>query len=529
MDFTVENGGHVTYPSAAGQALAPRFEWNNEVVVINEIWPKPEKILDSDGRETPYLGYSEDFSVLFFVKKLKKDDQYIKCNVSYTVCGTFCSPNDKDVVIKPNGELKKKEIDLATKSNTSKQGLLLTLILSFLGGVVLNCMPCSFPIVSLKLFSILRSNSMNSSDARKNGLAFSMGCISTVLLIGLPISFLKSTTDCIGWGSFMQNPIIVSFLSLLFVLIALSMFGVIENRAPNIDYISKVSRKSKNHLLKSFFSGVITSITSSTCAGPFVGIALSSAILFQDFLESFLTFLFLGLGISFPVLVISSIPRIHKFFPKPGEWMVKLKESMGFLMLLSGMWMYSIVNALTGPEKLIKLLFIAIIFTFFVWMYGKSSGKTKHIAKYISIIGIIATLFCNYNIANYNDEAKHNTEESQNKKQGIEWTAFTLESVNSCKKSGRYVFINFTADWCLNCKLNEIVLNKPRVIETFKRNNVICIKADWTNKNTMITKMLESFGFSSIPLCVIYEPGKNTPTVIPGILSEKEIINCFGH
>lgn len=516
LDFKVNKGEHLTAPTDKGKSFAPTFAWNTKGVTITDvIWPEAKAIKDTSGEETGFYGYEQDFSVLLSLSLTDDSIESIDGEVSYVSCGDSCTPIDSSLSFKADGKLSQSEIKSAILQKSSHGGFFILILLSFLGGIVLNGMPCVFPIISLKIFSMIKNAKLSSDEKKKNGIMYCIGCVFSFFIIGTTLLLLRNAGHKIGWGFFMQSPTFVTIFSISFVLAALSMFGIL--------HIPSFVKKRNTAILKScklrpFFEGIACSISSATCVGPFVGAVISYALLSESSLKSLLLFICMGLGVSLPIAATSFIPKAGKLFPKPGNWINILTKIIGFVLLLSVTWIYSILSAQIGAKKLVIIIAFTIIIALSVWIYDEArKSNIKKIIPYtiasLCFITSCAMIF-------------HTIHNQQTKNQ-INWTAFSFEKLNQLQAEKKPVFIQFTADWCLNCKFNEKVLKSDKITELFKKYNVECIKIDWTNRSPDTTNLLEVFGSSSVPLSVIYLPKSSSPIIISGIVSEEQIEEYF--
>lgn len=512
VDFSVPNGEHVTAPIGKGTSLSPKFNWKN-AKVIDVIWPDPIDLPPDNA----YKGYSKNFTILFSIMP-NNCKLPISCELFYVLCGDSCKPVDNYFTVKHNKLLTESEIYNArnhSSSNTGFLGFLLILGMTFLGGIILNCMPCVFPILSIKIFSIIKNHEVSKKILRKQGMMFMLGSILTFLSIGITLFLLKGLGINLGWGFYMQSPAFVVALLLIFLLCALYFFGIYT--IPGFNIIKK-SKKEHSIYIQSFVNGVFTSIASGTCVGPFIGVAIASALIYENIFMCSLVFISLGLGVAAPFMTACLIPNFGKILPRPGKWMETLKEVMGFAMLFSCIWVFWILSGQIEISKLMIIFACVSIFSFFVWMLEKL--KNTRYAKFIAIVGAcLSVYFMISQIYTDNDNLK--TENSTT------WTDFSFDKFAELKKEGNPIFLNFTASWCLTCNINSSTLKKQSVIDIFKKHNVTYIKVDWSNRNESIAKALSLFSSNSVPLNIFYKTGTDKPIVLPSILTENNIIGAI--
>jgi thiol:disulfide interchange protein DsbD len=474
--------GHITAPTGKGEHLAPTFEWQN-ASVLRVIWPNSID-LPPDGS---FKGYDSDFSVFFRV--IANDvSKPITANLFYVVCDDSCRPINETISIDYNAKLTEEEV----LNSQEQMSFWFVLLLAFVGGMILNCMPCVFPVLCLKIFSILK----NKDKAKDDCLKFTYGVITTFLIIGWTLFYLRKLGMSVGWGFYMQNPIFVLSMSLLFLLSALYFFKVFAIRIPSLAIASG----------NAFINGAITGISSGICVGPFVGVAIGAALMYDDLVLATCVLVSLGLGVAFPFAIICLFPSIQKFIPKPGKWIETFKEFMGFAMLFSCLWCLWILLGMVSPQKFMVVMYLLLAFSVFVWIFEKK-------AKVLSVCGCLASVFLMCQQLRTEVLSK------------IEWTKFSFEEL---KQTERPIFLNFTASWCMTCGLNEVIFSKDEVADLFKKHNVLAIKADWTKRDSSISGMLSTFGVNSVPFYVYYKPNSKNPVILPTILTVNTLQEVIG-
>lgn len=377
------------------------------------------------------------------------------------------------------------------------------ILFSLIGGLLLNLMPCVFPVISLKILNFI-NHSENKTQTTLHGLSFSSGAILMFILIGLSVVFLKYFGMDIGWGYQLQSPLVVSLLIFLFIFLA-GFFLLNVNFLNSLLSIGPNGVSSSGYS-NSFGTGFLAVIVATPCTAPFMGSALGFAILQPGF-SSFFIFLSLGIGFSLPYIMLSIFPSILNFLPKPGLWMETFKQFMAFPMILTALWLIWVLSSQIDSFQLI-LIFVGItLIVFFYWLnqleINSLSGNRLRYFLYLSIIISLVS------ILPLKTTQPEIFEESFN------------EEFLSEKISEGPVFLNFTADWCITCKVNErVALKTTSTEELFKEKSIFYMEADWTNKNDSIARKLASFGRSSIPLYVFYPGEKSEPIILPEILSE---------
>ena len=396
--------------------------------------------------------------------------------------------------------------------NEEGLSLITALIFALIGGLILNLMPCVFPVISLKVLSFVSMGGSSPRKIRNHALFFTVGVITSFLLIALIIVLLKQAGNFVGWGFQLQSPLIVGLLSLVMVFISLVLitdnsFGESLTKLGNIG-------GSENGYYSSFLTGVLAVVVASPCTAPFMGAALGYALI-QPSGETVPIFLSLSLGFSLPYLLLAANPKLIDFLPKPGDWMVTLKEFFAFPMLATALWLLWVFSLQVNQILVIFLLIGWLLLALNFWIFQKEYKTiNKVIFLGISIFSMIYFL--------------PETEEIETDKNIIigsatEW----YEGIeDDLRNKNQPYFINFTAAWCITCQSNEITaFSKDSFKSLLEEKNIEYIKADWTNRNDAITRSLKKYGRSGVPFYVYWEPGFENPKILPAILTDQIIKN----
>ncbi len=417
------------------------------------------------------------------------------------------SPNIKGVIsFKSNDEINSfyfSSNNLSSENKFSSLNLLIALFSAFIGGLLLNLMPCVFPVISLKIFNFIEIAN-NKREVLFHGMSFSIGSIVTFISIGLIILILKIFGEEIGWGFQLQSPIFVSLLIYLFALLFLNFIGLFK--IPN--FFGKFGTKTSdtNSYKSSFGTGVLAVAVATPCTAPFMGSALGLALTQPNFF-SILIFLFLGIGFSIPYLIISLFPGTLSYLPKPGNWMEIFRQIMAIPIFLTILWLIWILSnqisfinlmyVVLGISLILLLCFIKEIITFL-----RISSKFNIPASAILLIFSLYLLPFNSEIDN------------------LSKSDISLEKIENLSKKGP-LFINFTADWCITCKVNEqIALSGNDFKSMIAKQNINYLKIDWTNKDPNVNKLIETYGRSGIPLYVFYPYEEYGPVILPEVLNK---------
>ena len=416
-------------------------------------------------------------------------------------------------------------IESVAPPSAQKQGLWLSLFYGFLGGMILNLMPCVLPVISLKIFGFLKQAGESPRKVFSHGLAFVAGIFTWFLGLGALVVLLKSGGTEVTWAFQFQNPWFnVAIGSVVFVF-ALNLFGVFEVVLPGRASTALESASSTGGVAGSFFQGVFATLLATPCTAPFLGTALGFAFS-QSAFVSLGMFAAVAAGMGFPYLVLTARPGWMKFLPRPGAWMERLKQFMGFPLMATLVWILGIVGGQRGTDGIFWFLCFLLSLAISCWLYGSFCGplsRTRSRAAAIFLAVLIAGgggwyfLGEKFSLAGSPDTG------------GIPWVPFSAQELSSIQTAGKSVFIDFTADWCITCKFNEkTAIDTPAVQELLHEKNVVAMKADWTNANPEITAALRNFGRVGVPFYVIYPAGKPAdPVVLPEILTESILLDAL--
>ena len=391
--------------------------------------------------------------------------------------------------------------------NDESLSFFVAIILAFLGGIILNIMPCVFPVIALKVMTFIKE--AGEGGAWKHGLAFSLGVELSMLVLLSATFIFRNLGQAVGWGWQLQSSSVSSLLSILFFAIAFTLLFKIEFGS-SLTRLGGIGSKTTGYL-NSLLLGCLTVIVATPCTGPFMGAAIGWG-LSQSFFVSLLIFLSLGLGVAFPTMVLSAVPSGLNFLPKPGVWMVRVGQLMSIPMVLTAIWLAWVVQRQAGLSGLIDL-FIGLLFIIISLTFYKLSIKNKSY-KFISIFFIIlAPLFIIFS---------NNNNEVLNKRELEVGEPWSKEILNKYKETNKNILVNFTADWCLTCKVNEAIVFKS---DSFKKlindGDLIYLVADWTNYDPLITRELEKYKRGGVPLYLYWGAEEKTPRILPAILTNK--------
>ena len=409
-------------------------------------------------------------------------------------------------------------LDLPLEKNTNNPlvtiSLLTAIIFAFLGGIILNAMPCVFPILSIKILSFIEQSQGSKEKLFHHGLVFSAGVLTTFLAVSALLIFLRASGEAIGWGYQLQSPWVVSLLIYLFVVIGIVFMGniVLGSSFGNLGTLVQ----NQKDLTSSFFTGVLAVIVASPCTAPFMGPALGLALL-QPGLKSIVIFLALGIGFSLPYLILSIYPQLLSKLPKPGEWMQTLKQIMAFPMWASALWLAWVLSSQVDMQSVFAVLLGALLIALGLWLMEKTQNSASILRRLTLIFSMGLMIFSIWLLPIASDNNSPSLKNEEN--------AFSVQKLNSLRSEQKMVFLNFTADWCITCKVNEaIALNQDKVKKVLDEKNIIYLKADWTRKDPEIASMLASYGRTGVPLYLLF-PSQGDPIILPELLTEDLLLD----
>lgn len=401
---------------------------------------------------------------------------------------------------------------------------------AFIGGLILNLMPCVLPVLSLKVFSLMKHAGENPKAAWVQGVAFTAGVVLSFWVLAGLLLALRSAGNHLGWGFQMQSPGFVLALILLFFLLALNLFGVFELGSSLVGLDAKATGH-LGGLASSFGNGALATLAATPCTAPFMGSALGFAAQ-QPAYIALLVFTFLALGMATPYLLLTIFPGALRLVPKPGAWMEAFKQFMGFLLMATVIFLVYVFGALTGESQMPVLLGLLLFVGLIAWVYGRC-GTIRAVICALAIAaiyclaqsGLFGGHFEPVGAITFPLSFQYNNTKSTDK----DWQPWTQDAVNAALDKGQPVFVDFTAAWCLSCKVNEqLALGTDTVKKAFAQKNVALFRADWTHSDPAISKTLQQFNRDGVPLYLLYSPkNKDAPQVLPEVLTPGIVLDAL--
>lgn len=386
--------------------------------------------------------------------------------------------------------------------------LWLLLLAAFAGGVILNLMPCVFPVLSIKVFSLMQPG-VSRAERIHEGLLYSAGVLTTFTLLGALLLALRAGGSAIGWGFQLQSAPVVLALAVLFWLMALSFSGVFEfgHRLMNLTGGSRGG---------AFATGVLAVFIAAPCTGPFMGAALGAAAVLPT-VQALAIFIGLGAGLAAPFLLLSASPALLKRLPKPGPWMDTLRQFFAFPLYATVIWLLWVLGKLVGDIGWVLGTSLLLALAFSLWL-ARGAGRTRSLLAIVIALSAIAT--AGTTIMQAGAPAPQTSSEL--------WQSYDKTTIAEARAQQRPVFIGYTAAWCITCQVNKkLVLETDHTTDLFKRKNVLAIRADWTRFDPEITAALEALGRNSLPVYAWYPAGAQQAQLLPQLLQKRMITELF--
>jgi thiol:disulfide interchange protein len=402
------------------------------------------------------------------------------------------------------------------------------ILLAILGGLILNLMPCVFPVLSIKAIGLVEQAKRHPAAVRAKGLVFAAGVISSMLSLAVVLLALRAGGEQIGWGFQLQSPLFVTLMIYLLLAVGMNLSGVFEVGGGLAGVGDGLTQGDSYRA--SFFTGVLTTLVATPCTAPFMAAAVGAALT-QSAAVALSIFAALGLGLSLPYLLLSFAPWTRRALPKPGAWMDTLKQIFAFPMYASAAWLLWVLAQQTSSLGLGAALAGAVLIALAAWAYQKSKISSLQGRVTALVTATAAVLLALFLPLRYADvaAAASNVRPNGPSETGA-WEPYDAARVSEVIALGKPLLINFTASWCLTCLVNERnAFADSKVQEIFRDKGVTLMKGDWTNRDPAITKALSAFGRAGVPLYVVYnsKPGSSEPVVLPQLLTANMVHDAF--
>lgn len=412
----------------------------------------------------------------------------------------------------------------ATAARGGRRGILWFALIGFIGGLILNAMPCVLPVLSLKVFGLVKSAEGGRRSIAVGGVSTAVGILISFWLLAAAAIMARASGAAVGWGIQFQEPVFVASLAIVILLFSLNLWGLFEIRLPRLAGQMGAAAPSEGlagHLATGFFA----TLMATPCSAPFLGTALGFALT-QSAMTTAGMFTAIGLGMASPYLLLAAFPAAARVLPRPGRWMVTFRTVMGFLLAGAVIWLLYVLSGLISPERLAffegALLAIALV----VWLRARRAESGGAVSRATAFVAVSTLCVGAAALAALGDPASRTLGVAPENRL-IEWVEFDRARAEETAEDGRYVFVDVTADWCVTCKVNErLFLETREVADAFERHGVLAMRADWTRRDDVIARYLADFGRYGIPFYVMYRPGRE-PHVFSELLSKGAIIDLL--
>lgn len=409
----------------------------------------------------------------------------------------------------------------------SHDSLLMTMFWAFLGGILLNLMPCVFPVLSIKILSFVQQSGEDRRRVRMHGMMFGLGVLLSFWVLTALLLALRAGGEQLGWGFQLQHPGFVAVMALLMFAVGLNLAGVFEVGVGVMNLAGKASSQvESNGYGGSLFSGVLATAIATPCTAPLMGPAIGVALTMSP-AQTVAVFTALGGGMAAPYMLLSCYPQWLKVLPRPGAWMITFKQIMAFPMFAATIWLVWVFGQQVGGANGIFFLLLGMLsLAIGAWAYGRwhtpsQRQPVRRVVAAVAMLLVVQGVALPYMATTWFGAAEKATG-------GIAWESYSEQLIEQHRSAGRPVFVDFTADWCLTCKVNEhTILSTRTVQDAFAANNVVMVKADWTSEDPVITQALARFGRSSVPLYVVYSPDPAAePQVLPTVITPGMVVQA---
>lgn len=389
--------------------------------------------------------------------------------------------------------------------------------LAFLGGLLLNLMPCVFPVLFLKGLALVRSGHEERRTLRAHGLVYAAGILASFWVLVAVLLGLRVAGSSVGWGFQFQSPVFLSLMAGFLFFLALSLAGQFEIGLTLTG--AGGSLAAKPGYTGSFFTGVLAVVVATPCTAPFMGAAIGYALA-QSPAVTFAVFTTLALGLAAPYVALTLQPAWAQWLPKPGAWMEVLRQAVAVPIFATTIWLAWVLAQAYGAGLLAVLLVSFLLLAIAGWFLGRWPGKRW--AAAVGAMILLAVLLLAVFAPRWVGENAPNliASEDSNQAAGIPWQPWSTAALSRYQAEGKPVFVDFTASWCLSCQVNErVALNQPSVRQAFQNGNVVLLRADWTRHDETITQALQEIGRSGVPAYALYAPGQSEPQLLPEVLT----------
>jgi thiol:disulfide interchange protein len=407
-------------------------------------------------------------------------------------------------------------------------GLMAVLLLALAGGIILNLMPCVLPVLSIKVLALVQHSQSSPGEVRLQGAAYAVGVLVTFAIIAGALIGLRAVGAEIGWGFQLQSPVFIALMVYLLFAVGLNLSGVfaVDFRLGGIGS----EAASQGGYAGSFFTGALATLVATPCTAPFMAAAVGYAVT-QPWYVALAVLETVGLGLALPFLIVAFSPRARRLLPKPGSWMVRLKEILAFPLYGTAVWLMYVLTQQTGALGATAVLAGLVLIALAAWLYNAvclSEGPSRRWGVGIAAVAAAAAFALTFLV---DDGGASQASPSKAIAGGVDWQPFSQARLDALRAEGRPVFIDFTAAWCITCQVNErIALADRAVVKAFADRGIAALRADWTRQDAGITRILEANGRAGVPLYLYYPTPTATgqskpPIILPQLLTATSVLH----
>lgn len=555
VKITIENGWHIYGEDPGLSGLPTKVEWSlPDGATAGSVQYPPTKPFTFLGE--PGEGYTETV-ILWSTIETSADlsePLILETESSWLVCKEVCMPGRETATLmipigktEPNPETAelffgneigspfnpeqtgtptdaKIAASIPSAPETTGTSLLSILAIGLVGGLILNLMPCVFPIIGIKIMGFVNQAGASRRKVIAHGLVFTTGVLLSFWVLAGILIALRTGGHELGWGFQLQEPGFVFALTVILLVFGLNMSGLFEFGLTAVGAGNQLTGKSG--ITGTFFSGILATVVATPCAAPFLAPALGAALTLPP-AASIAAFTAIAIGLSLPYLLLSLFPGLIKMLPKPGPWMETLKQFLSFLLYGTVAFLLWVLAGQLEPELLLGILFALVAIALACWVYGRWSAphrkpRIQWIARMATLILLAGPLiYAGNGIA---EQSRRQALADDADRDFLVWQNWSPEKEMAFREEGRFVYIDFTARWCATCQWNKRAYDDPKVIRKFLENDVVLLKADWTNQDPAITRALAEFGRSAVPFNLLYSPQNDTPLIMPELFGADTVL-----
>lgn len=518
VQVEIPEGWHLTADEPLDEFLIPlKAHLNIEGLTLGSANYSESIVKEFPKLEMKAAWFEDSLAISFPILSVESaftHESPLNFKLSYQACDDRVCLSPTDTVI-TQGKIEYQEVD--SPVSTAGKSYLLMLLMAFVGGLILNLMPCVLPVLGLKIFSLIRQSGESKFKLIRLGISYTLGVVVSFWALALAVILAQNAGSAAGWGFQFTHPGFVLFMIVVVFLFALNLLGSFEITLSARALTVMDAQSNGEGLLKAFLNGAFMTLISTPCSAPFLGTGVGYALT-QPPVHLFVFFTLAALGLALPFLLISFFPQFANKLPRPGDWMLRLKEFMGFTLLATMLWLLFVLTRQVGIENSFWVMIWLLLISLLTWTW-KHFGEGYEVdvrRKILVVIGILAIGGVSYWLF---------VKPALKSDESIE--EFSMEQVHSLNQQGKWVFVDYTADWCISCKVNEAnVLSQPTIQSYFEADHLEFVVADYTRGNPVISEQLRLYKRAGVPMYVLYGP-QGQVKIFPELLTESLLVKDF--